>query len=75
LKVGDGTTSVVVLAGELLKEAKNYIDEGVHPQTIIRAFRKALAFSLSYLEKHSISIADKKKGYEQWVVILIRKRS
>nr|ANM86103.1 T-complex protein 1 subunit eta [Stygiella incarcerata] len=60
-EVGDGTTSVVVLAGELLKEAKSYIDEGVHPQTIIRAFRKALSFSLSYLETHSISIADKKK--------------
>ena len=28
---GDGTTSVVLIAGELLKEAKQYIDEGMHP--------------------------------------------
>ena len=28
--VGDGTTSVVVVAGELLKESKQFIDEGMH---------------------------------------------
>ncbi|PNH10465.1 T-complex protein 1 subunit eta [Tetrabaena socialis] len=31
-EVGDGTTSVVILAGEFLKEAKPYIEEGVHPR-------------------------------------------
>ena len=29
-EVGDGTTSVVVFAGELLKESRNFIDEGMH---------------------------------------------
>jgi len=29
-EVGDGTTSVVVLAGELLKQAKQYVEDGVH---------------------------------------------
>jgi len=29
-EVGDGTTSVTLLAGELLKEAKNFIEEGMH---------------------------------------------
>ncbi len=29
-EVGDGTTSVVLLAGELLKESKQFIDEGIH---------------------------------------------
>lgn len=32
LQVGDGTTSVVILAGEFLKEAKPFIEEGVHPR-------------------------------------------
>ena len=41
LQVGDGTTSVVLLAGEFLKQSKSFIEEGVHPQIIIRAFRKA----------------------------------
>ena len=32
MQVGDGTTTVVILAGELLKECKAFIEEGVHPQ-------------------------------------------
>ncbi|RZS05832.1 hypothetical protein BHM03_00036380, partial [Ensete ventricosum] len=34
--VGDGTTTVVLLAGEFLKEAKPFIEDGVHPQNLIR---------------------------------------
>ena len=41
IQVGDGTTSVVLLAGEFLKQAKPYIEEGVHPQVVIGAFRRA----------------------------------
>ena len=33
--MGDGTTSVVVLAGELLREAERLVDQRVHPMTII----------------------------------------
>lgn len=39
--VGDGTTSVVVLAGEFLKQAKQFVQDGVHPQTLIKGYRKA----------------------------------
>ena len=35
-EVGDGTTSVVLIAGELLKRSKQFIEDGVHPQIIIR---------------------------------------
>uniref|UniRef100_A0A3Q3FTC2 T-complex protein 1 subunit eta n=1 Tax=Labrus bergylta TaxID=56723 RepID=A0A3Q3FTC2_9LABR len=38
-EVGDGTTSVTLLAAEFLKQLKSYVEEGLHPQTIIRAFR------------------------------------
>jgi len=41
-EVGDGTTSVVVIAGELLDQAKRFVEEGVHPQVIIKAYRNAL---------------------------------
>lgn len=41
LKVGDGTTSVVVLASELLKEAEKLVSMRLHPQTIILGYRKA----------------------------------
>ncbi|CAH1980704.1 unnamed protein product [Acanthoscelides obtectus] len=40
-EVGDGTTSVTVLASELLKEAERLIDQKIHPQTIIAGWRKA----------------------------------
>ncbi|XP_015513305.1 T-complex protein 1 subunit beta [Neodiprion pinetum] len=40
-EVGDGTTSVTVLAAELLKEAEKLIDQKIHPQTIIAGWRSA----------------------------------
>lgn len=40
-EVGDGTTSVTVLASELLKEAEKLVDLKLHPQTIIGGWRKA----------------------------------
>jgi T-complex protein 1 subunit beta len=41
-EVGDGTTSVAVLCGELLREAEKLIDQRIHPQTIIDGWRIAL---------------------------------
>ncbi|KAF1743699.1 hypothetical protein MXB_3619 [Myxobolus squamalis] len=40
-EVGDGTTSVVVLAAELLREAEKLVNTGLHPQTIISGWHKA----------------------------------
>lgn len=34
-EVGDGTTSVVVLAGELLRDAEQLVNQKIHPMTII----------------------------------------
>jgi len=53
-EVGDGTTSVVVLAGELLREAEKLSMQKLHPQTIIRGWREALKISLNVLEKSCI---------------------
>ena len=39
--MGDGTTSVTVLASELIREAEKLIDMRIHPQTIIAGWRKA----------------------------------
>merc|ERR1719253_2380070 len=49
-EVGDGTTSVVLLAGEFLRECKPYIEEGVHPQVIVKAFRTACNIALKQLD-------------------------
>ena len=40
-EVGDGTTSVVLLAAQLLKEVKGFVEEGVSPHIIIKGFRRA----------------------------------
>ncbi|KAG9397164.1 Chaperonin Cpn60/TCP-1 [Carpediemonas membranifera] len=40
IEIGDGTTSVVVLAGAMLEAARPYIEEGIHANTIISTFRK-----------------------------------
>eukprot|EP00037_Helgoeca_nana_P020557 m.204306 g.204306 ORF g.204306 m.204306 type:complete len:563 (+) comp25314_c0_seq1:59-1747(+) len=55
-EVGDGTTSVVMLACSFMKEAKPYIEEGVHPQIIIRAYRQAAAFALAQINELSVKI-------------------
>merc|ERR1719392_612928 len=54
-EVGDGTTSVVVLAGEVLQLASQYIEEKNHPTTIIAGYRLALDDMLDIL-KNKISI-------------------
>jgi len=41
-EVGDGTTSVIVLAGEMLSVAEEHIENNVHPTVIIRGYRQAL---------------------------------
>merc|ERR1712000_26050 len=38
-EVGDGTTSVAVLAAELLREAEKLVDKKIHPQTIIESYK------------------------------------
>ncbi|KAJ8522463.1 hypothetical protein ONZ45_g920 [Pleurotus djamor] len=57
-QVGDGTTSVVLLVGELLKQADRYISEGVHPTVIAEGFDLAKKESLAFLDtfKHTTSI-------------------
>uniref|UniRef100_H2Y3W6 T-complex protein 1 subunit zeta n=1 Tax=Ciona savignyi TaxID=51511 RepID=H2Y3W6_CIOSA len=47
---GDGTTSNVLIIGELLKQADNYIQEGVHPRIITEGFELAKDKALEVLE-------------------------
>ena len=54
-EVGDGTTSVVILAGEVLSVASQFIEDKVHPTIVIAAYRKALDDLLEIL-KDQISI-------------------
>jgi len=50
-EVGDGTTSVVVLAGALLANAESLINQNVHPIIIVDGYRKAAKKAKQYLEE------------------------
>ncbi|VDK78892.1 unnamed protein product [Litomosoides sigmodontis] len=41
-ETGDGTTSVIVLAGEVMSQAQQFLDQNIHPTVIIQAYRMAL---------------------------------
>lgn len=50
-EVGDGTTTAVVIAGELLKKAEDLLNQGIHPTMIIKGFRSAKIKALELLNE------------------------
>ncbi|AIF83264.1 thermosome subunit [Candidatus Nitrososphaera evergladensis SR1] len=60
-EVGDGTTSVVVLAGALIEKAEELINKDVHPTIIVDGYRKSAAKTIEVLN----SIAQKIEGNEK----------
>ena len=62
-EVGDGTTTAVIIAGELLAKAEDLIDKNVHPTIIIDGYRKAADKALETLEKIAIPVKPKEKAF------------
>merc|ERR1719210_3170545 len=58
-EVGDGTTSVVLLACEFLRMAKPFIEDGVHPRVVINGYRRACKVVLEQLEKLCVDWENK----------------
>ncbi len=56
-EVGDGTTSVVILAGSLLENAESLLNQDVHPTIIVDGYRKAAKKALQYLQEISEKIS------------------
>lgn len=57
-QVGDGTTSVVLLGAEFLNQAKNFIEDNMHPQIIVKAYRQACHLAVSHLKSLAIQVAQ-----------------
>ncbi|MBS7616032.1 TCP-1/cpn60 chaperonin family protein [Candidatus Bathyarchaeota archaeon] len=59
--VGDGTTTAVVLAGELLKKAEELLDQNIHPTIIVSGYRKAAQKAIELIDKIAkpVDIEDK----------------
>lgn len=55
-EVGDGTTTVVLLAGEFLKQIKPFVEDGVHPRIIIKSVRKSLQLCLQKISELAVKI-------------------
>jgi thermosome len=54
--VGDGTTTAVVLAGELLKRAEELLDQNIHPTILVSGYRKAAQKAIDIINKNSIPV-------------------
>ncbi|KAL8910704.1 MAG: hypothetical protein Q9171_004039 [Xanthocarpia ochracea] len=55
-EVGDGTTTVIILAGEILAQALPQLERNIHPVVIISAFKRALNDALVIVEKVSMPV-------------------
>jgi thermosome len=58
-EVGDGTTTAVVLAGELLKQAEELLEQEIHPTVIAAGYRAAADKSLEILKSLAVSVSAK----------------
>jgi T-complex protein 1 subunit beta len=71
-EVGDGTTSVTVLAAELLREAEKLVDQKIHPQTIIDGYRIASAAALKALEKIAVNNSHSTEAFRRDLFAIAR---
>ncbi len=70
-EVGDGTTSVVVLAGALIEKAEELINKDVHPTVIVDGYRKASNKAIEVLN----NMAQKVAGNDKQELIRIARTS
>ncbi len=57
-EVGDGTTTVAVLAGEFLKKAEELLDSGIHPSVIVEGYRMATKKALEVIEEIGTDVKE-----------------
>ena len=60
-EVGDGTTSVVVLAGSLIEKAEELITKNVHPTVIVDGYRKCAVKTIELLNNIAIKVTNNEK--------------
>lgn len=60
-EIGDGTTTAVIIAGELLKNAEALIDQNVHPTVIVSGYRQAQTKAQAILKDMAIDVSGDSK--------------
>lgn len=71
-EVGDGTTSVTVLAAELLREAEKLIEKRLHPQTIITGYRLASDVAREALTKFAQDNSKNEAAFKEDLMNIAR---
>jgi len=71
-EVGDGTTSVVVLAGEILKEVRDLVEQGVSSQTIIKGLRRASAMAVNKVKEIAVDMIESAENENKKIETLRR---
>ncbi|MCL4380938.1 TCP-1/cpn60 chaperonin family protein [Candidatus Marsarchaeota archaeon] len=69
-EVGDGTTTVVIMAGELLRGAGELLEQGIHPTTIIRGYKMAANKASEILSQKSKAIDIKDETILQKIALV-----
>ena len=60
-EVGDGTTTAVIIAGDLLKNAETLLEQNIHPTIVAKGYRLAAAKALEILQKIALDVTLKNK--------------
>jgi T-complex protein 1 subunit eta len=68
-EVGDGTTSVVLLAAEVLKNCKQFVEDGVHPQLIIKSLRLGTKMAVDKIKEISVKVTNNDKNEQRRLLI------
>merc|ERR1719454_2587411 len=71
-EVGDGTTSVVIIAAELLKRANELVKNKIHPTTVMSGYRIAMKQSIKWIQEN---LAVKVDALDQEVLFQVAKTS
>lgn len=71
-EVGDGTTTVTVLAAELLREAEKLVNRKIHPQTIIDGYRIANKAAREALTRSAIDHSQDKAAFREDLLSIAR---
>lgn len=71
-EVGDGTTTVTVLAAELLREAERLVDRKIHPQTIIQGYRIASQAARAALAESAIDNSTDAAAFREDLLSIAR---
>lgn len=71
-EVGDGTTSVAVLAGEFLREAERLVNQKIHPAIILRGWRKSVTVAREALQKSAVNNKNDQVQFRKDLVNIAR---